>query len=327
MLDHAILSALAADPAELAKLANLVNSRGSVPDRIRKSSIGATLSGLSARLGQEDDVEPILSDIADLFPLESVLIILKEELAGYKQSDLYNLLAIPIQNEVLSGFQIWSDRNVAITVTTISPLDKRLRDDRRARRSKTAPLGVSINAADIYLRFLKAGPTHMIRWRSELIGFETAISNDRSCRQAEEIVVSAGDSVFVRGGEESWTFTEIPEGVLTIGITCKRFRSPVGVQFDKDSLQIDSASAADDKSSRIQLLSTFLRSINGAESKDHLASLLDHRDHYVRWYVARELIAADPEAAVPHIHALRNDPHPQVAAAAKATLELMEGEA
>jgi hypothetical protein len=54
-----------------------------------------------------------------------------------------------------------------------------------------------------------------------------------------------------------------------------------------------------------------------------LRELLKSPHFYTRWHIMREMLALDAEAALPDLQRLAaQDPHPEVRAAARQTLEL-----
>ena len=67
-----------------------------------------------------------------------------------------------------------------------------------------------------------------------------------------------------------------------------------------------------------------LRACGRSDAAPLFTAALDDDDFAMRWQVMRELLALDPEAALPHLGAMAaGDPHPEVRKAAAATMALL----
>lgn len=325
MIDAEAMYEVLRDQRRLQEHAKLVIGTGSIAARIRESALGEPLAALTAQVATADDTQPLLEAIGDLFTDEFLLALLRRELDNFSANDLYTLPAAVIESDTLSGVLLYSDRDATVTLSAFSPADVAMRRHARATGTTKKQVGITMSAVDAMLRFIRAGRTTMRLWNSDLIGFDTALSSDIACADGETRDVGPGSRVFVKGGRQSWTFDSASEPVLMLLVAAKRIHSPVNAQYDSDTRRLACVSAADDKSSRVQILSTFLRSMRPDIARDVLPGALAHRDHFVRWHVMRELVACDAAVARPHLEHMRtSDPHAQVARAAAATIELYE---
>ena len=325
MIDAEAMYEVLRDPRRQQKHAELVIGTGSIAARIRESALGEPLAALAAQLATADDTRPLLDAVSDLFTDDFLLALLRLELDHFNASDLYTLPAAVIESETLSGVQLYADRNITVTLSAFSPADVALRRHTRATSTKPKQIGITMNSVDALLRFIRAGRTTMRLWNSELIGFDTPLSGDMACADGELRDIGPGSRVFVEGGRQSWTFESASDPVLMLLVSAKRLNSPVNAQYDSKTHRLACVSAADEKSSRVQILSTFLRTMRPDVARDVLPKALSHRDHFVRWHVMRELVACDADAARPHLERLSaGDPHTQVARAAAATIQLYE---
>ncbi|HJU40781.1 MAG TPA: hypothetical protein VJ724_14520 [Tahibacter sp.] len=325
MIDAEAMYEVLRDERRLQEHAKLVIGTGSLVARIRESALGAPLAALTAQVATADDTQPLLEAIGEMFTDDFLLALLRRELDNFSANDLYTLPAAVIESETLSGVLLYSDSNVTVTLSAFSPADVALRRHARAAGLAKKQVGITMSAVDAMLRFVRAGRTTMRLWSSGLIGFDTPLSSDIACADGETREVGPGSRVFVKGGRQSWTFDSASEPVLMLLVAAKRINSPVNAQYDSATRRLACVSAADDKSSRVQILSTFLRSMRPDVARDVLPGALAHRDHFVRWHVMRELVASDAATARPHLERMReSDPHAQVARAAAATIELYE---
>jgi HEAT repeat protein len=82
-------------------------------------------------------------------------------------------------------------------------------------------------------------------------------------------------------------------------------------------------SAANDVSSRIQLMTSVLRLFGNRDAFECCVPFTKHADYYVRWYVMRELISINSERAWPIVKDMaKNDPNLDVRRTAARTLEM-----
>jgi HEAT repeat protein len=82
------------------------------------------------------------------------------------------------------------------------------------------------------------------------------------------------------------------------------------------------ASSTDEVSSRTQMMLALLRTMDRQDAVPLIVDMLEDPNFYARWQAMRELLALDADAALPHLRSLAHcDPHPEVRAAAAATLD------
>jgi hypothetical protein len=80
---------------------------------------------------------------------------------------------------------------------------------------------------------------------------------------------------------------------------------------------------ADEASSRLELMVSLLRLLDRTDAAPSIAALLDEPHFFTRWHVMRELLALDADLAFPHLERMAaSDPHPDVRARARETLDL-----
>ena len=99
--------------------------------------------------------------------------------------------------------------------------------------------------------------------------------------------------------------------------------APLAAEYDSKTLAFVGASSADEASSRLQMMVSMLRVMERKDALPVIAQALDSPHFFTRWHIMRELLALDAEAALPPLRRMAaEDPHPEVRAAARQTLDL-----
>ena len=181
---------------------------------------------------------------------------------------------------------------------------------------------VNFPAGDLSLRLLMTAGFTCSHWQAPLIRDDTAVSGQLRCQFAGKATYKTGDTIFCRGGEESITYESMAGTTVGLQIYSRMNRTGVAADYDPESLRLVSLSAADQHSSRLQILNTVIRLFDRQDALPQMAVLLDHPDHFVRWQTAREMTALAPEMALPHLRKLAEEDHnPQVRSCARQTLD------
>ena len=95
-------------------------------------------------------------------------------------------------------------------------------------------------------------------------------------------------------------------------------------EYDPATGRLIRAAAGGRATSFRQMGLAVLRACGRSDAAPLFAAALADNDFAMRWQVMRELLALDPEAALPHLGAMAaGDPHPEVREAAAATMELL----
>lgn len=95
-------------------------------------------------------------------------------------------------------------------------------------------------------------------------------------------------------------------------------------EYDPATGRLIRAAAAGRATSFRQMGLAVLRAFGRTDAAPLFAAALDDDDFAMRWQVMRELVALAPQSALPHLSAMAaDDPHPEVRAAAQATLNLL----
>jgi hypothetical protein len=222
-----------------------------------------------------------------------------------------------VSSELHSGFLLF-DRPELTLFAAVMPAEniatKRLTGE--GRRSIVFPGQHSL------YRFVRAGGATLSFWDAPLI--ECGFRADRSgqCRLVERRRISDGEVFELDGRRQTFVIEHASSDLVYLQAVTSAERAPLTVEYDSESFAFAGASSTDEVSSRTQMMLALLRIMDRRDAVPLMIGLLDDPNFYARWQAMRELLALDAEAALPHLRRLAaRDPHPEVRAAAAATLE------
>jgi len=282
----------------------------------------AQLVELSGRLNA-DDPELALRQIVGLFTRELIASAIRPDLDRFADSPMFCPPTRTHESEKLSSFVLYEDERVAVSIFVVkrSEAGESAGDD----ASQWSRKGVPFDPFDRAVKILHGKDAALHIWRASAIGSDEAITREMSCSGPETITRSSGDVLFLRGGTETYTFGDRPTPLVLISASARTCRSPVVPQYNMASRRIAGVSAVDPAVSRMQLLSSVLRQLDPDRSIDALQPLLRHGAHFVRWHAMREMLCADAARAKPFLEKMaEGDTHPQVLAAARSALEMIQ---
>lgn len=301
----------------------LVKRSPPLEQRMKQNPINERMEALCDELKIQNNIQKILSEMACLFSIEFILKIFRSDLENYAASSFYDMGARAPESGVSSSLRLWGNEVIDLSLVSLPQYDFRaykskLKEDR-------VDSSIIVPACDTYLHVLSGKQIFLSVYDYKEIGFNTAISGDFCCQNVKKYEISDGGGIFFHGGRQGWEIDSIDRPFLALLITIKACRSPVVAKYSKSTGILKSVSGSDVQSSRVELMAILMRTMtDGATTCEALSPYIQHRDHYVRWHVAREMLAADAQLALPHVMTLMNDTHPQVAEAAKATISIIE---
>lgn len=302
----------------------------SAPDRqlaARVAALGITsvLNALSeelreAGLGSFAQTSALLDRAARQFSRDHVRGLIEEELGRFAVSPIYNVSAHVVDAEAFSGFVLYQDGTLRLSLVSLAPM---------AHRTKTAnvignkPRGVTIQGMDSAMYFLAGGNASLRLWEAQPFERDEALDR-RRIPPATHRCVADGDMLLMEGGRHGMSVDGLDAPMLFVMATCLIPRTPVNAHYVAETGELHSFTAAEMRASRIQLLATLLRELDVGAS-DAIEGLLHYPDHFVRWHLMRELLAAAPERACAQLTRMaQDDPHPQVREVAQKTLKMIE---
>ena len=221
-----------------------------------------------------------------------------------------------VASEIHSGILLFDAPELTLFLS-VMPAEglatKRL--GRNGRRSIVFPGQLSLH------KFIRSGGATFSFWEAPLIeaGF-TARSSGR-CRLAERRCMKDGEIVQVDGRRQTFVIDHASSDLVYLQAVATAGRAPLTVEYDSDSFEFVGASSTDEVSSRTQMMLALLRTMGRRDAVPLMIAMLDNPNFYARWQAMRELLALDAEAALSHLKSFAaGDPHPEVRAAAAATL-------
>lgn len=221
-----------------------------------------------------------------------------------------------VASEIHSGILLFDTPELTLFLS-VMPAEglaaKRLGRD--GRRSIVFPGQLSLH------KFIRSGGATFSFWEAPLIeaGF-TAQSSGR-CRLAERRCMKDGELLQLDGRRRTFVIDHASSDLVYLQAVVTAGRAPLTVEYDSDTFEFAGASSTDEVSSRTQMMLTLLRTMERQDAVPLMIAMLDNPNFYARWQAMRELLALDAEAALSHLKSFASgDPHPEVRAAAAATL-------
>ncbi len=220
-------------------------------------------------------------------------------------------------SEVRSGIVVAQHPAVSFTLDVVHAA--RL----AAKKNNPGPGSIGFTGDISIARFVRAGGAVLSWWEIPPIGCDFSAAAAGTCRRTGQRALADGDIVELDGRHESFIIEAARANLLLVSATI-RTEAPVSVEYDGATGAYLGCSAASDRESRLQMIATLARLLDAKEAFPAIAALLDEPAFFVRWHAMRELIAIDADAALPYLELLAtHDPHEEVRAAARATLELL----
>lgn len=170
--------------------------------------------------------------------------------------------------------------------------------------------------------FVKAGGAELSFWEAPEIGPGFVAAKAGKCRPAGRRRLRDGETLLIDGRRQSFVIEHAESDLFYFqAIVRGDLAAPVAVEYDSATREFVGASSTDEAASRIQMMASALRTMDREDAVPALLGLLDNPHFHTRWYLMRELLALDADAALPALRRMAaNDPHEEVRAAAAATL-------
>jgi hypothetical protein len=224
----------------------------------------------------------------------------------------------PLTSDVQSGLLLYHHRDLSISLG-VSGIDM-------LAAKKAGPRGdASIGFTGItgLFRFVKAGGATLSFWEAPPIADDFVAANAGKCRFVERRRIEDGEEIVLDGRCQSFVIEHASSDILYFHAMVRPEAAPLSAEYDSKTLAFVGASSTDETASRIQMMVSLLRTMEREDAAPLLVEALGSPHFYTRWHVMRELLALDAETAQPHLRRMAGgDPHPEVRAAARQTLDL-----
>ena len=228
----------------------------------------------------------------------------------------------PLINEAHTSLLLYHhpDLSISLGVTGVDMLAAK-------KTARTGPASLNFTGYSTLLRFLKAGGATLSFWEAPPIPDDFVAADAGSCRLVDCRRIEDGDEFVIDGRHQSFVIEHAEGDILFFQAVARAGCAPVGVEYDSDSLAFIGASSTDEASSRLQMMVSLLRALGRDDSFPLIEEALASPQFYTRWHVMREMLAMDAEAALPSLRRMADeDPHPDIRAAARQTLDLFFAE-
>jgi hypothetical protein len=230
----------------------------------------------------------------------------------------FKLVSSPLH----SGLLLFDSPNIVIGlgIVRLEPL---------AAKKAGASGGSSImfNGQWTLLRPLRAGDALLSFWEAEPVGESLSAEEAGQCRLVERRRLRNGETILLDGRRQSFVVEHALSDIVLLQANIRAGASPFTVEYDSRTLDFVGATTADETNSRLELMVSLLRLLDAREAIPVVREALATASFHTRWQMMRELLAWDAEAALPALRQMaEGDPHAEVRAAARHTLEMFFAE-
>jgi len=315
---------LANDSEKKIIIEKLKNLGGTFENRVSNSQEWKSLKNLDKAFDlvlSSHETQELLQDFMKGFDTQALFDLFAHELELYQKHALY---ATPVSNfstGALSSIYIFDGANVRLSLASILPTNLIFNKTKKTTKGK----GFTVIGYDTVLKFIKSKNTvieayEMDQNSEKIEGIPTRLS---SAPQIHNL--RSGDSLYLPGGQQAMTFISIDGPVTYLDLSVKHTRIPAFPQYRADTKELHGLQCASVESSRLQVMSVALKSMQKQQSVSTLEKLLEHHDYHVRWHVVREIYGISTEAAQPHLRKMaKNDASSQIREAAAIALADIE---
>lgn len=262
----------------------------------------AVLDAARAFLACEDDIAALLAAMIE----------------GSRADPFFRPPLHAVSSDVQSGLLLFHHRDLSISLG--------LTGAEMLAAKKTAAGGAgSITFAGTtgLFRFVKAGGATLSFWEAPPLGDAFVAARAGRCRLVERRTIGDGEEIVLDGRSQSFVIEHAASDMLFFHAMVRPEAAPLSAEYDSRTLAFVGASSTDEAASRIQMMVSMLRTMERDDAVPLLEEALASPHFYTRWHVMRELLALSADAAEPHLRRMAEaDPHPEVRAAARQTLDL-----
>lgn len=176
------------------------------------------------------------------------------------------------------------------------------------------PATVVMTGRHTVVRYHRAAGATLARWRLK----------EGVCEPVAPLTLTDGVVLHSNGGCEASLLTDAPRDVATVTAMIRYGAGPAMNEFAVAGGAPVRRATLDDGVSRTETLMTLLRWSGRADAGPQFEAVSRHDEHHLRWTAMREWLALDVRGASERLEAMAvTDPHPDVRAAAAATLPMV----
>jgi hypothetical protein len=315
--------------AWLADRAGQKDSQAAVESLARGWSRHPLMTGLERRLASLPDrtAAAVLAAARDFMDRdEEVAALMAQMIAASRADPFFRPPFHPMSSEIHTGLLLFHhpDLSIALGVSGVDMLAAK----------KAGPRGatsIGFTGVTTLFRYLKAGGATISFWEAPPITERFLASQAGKCRLTGRRRIEDGEEILIDGRYQSFIIEHARSDMLYFQAMVRPGAAPLAAEYDSRTLAFIGASSTDEASSRVQMMVSLLRTMEREDALPLIEEALASPHFYTRWHIMRELLAMDADAALPPLRRMAiADPHPEVRAAARQTLDLFfaeEGEA
>lgn len=197
----------------------------------------------------------------------------------------------------------------------------------RKRLDRRGPASIAFTGRRSVYRFLRSGGAMLSLWEAPDIEAGFSAETSGRCRLIERRAVADGDLLELDGRRHGFVIDHARSDMVYLQASTPAGSAPLAVEYDSGSLSFAGASSSDELSSRIQLMLSLLRTLDRQDAAPFFREMAAGPHFHDRWHAMREFLGLDAEQALPSLREMaERDPHEEVRAAARSTLERFFGE-
>jgi hypothetical protein len=262
----------------------------------------AVLDAARTFLDREEDIGALLAAMID----------------GSRADPFFRPPLHPVSSDAQAGLLLFHHRDLSISLG-LAGVDM-------LAAKKTGPrdaASINFTGTTGLFRFVKAGGATLSIWEAPALGDDFVAARAGKCRLIERRQVREGEEIVLDGRSQSFVIEHAVSDILYFHAVVRPDAAPLSAEYDSRTLAFVGASSTDEAASRIQMMVSMLRTMERGDAVPLIEEALASPHFYTRWHVMRELLALDADAAEPHLRRMADaDPHPEVRAAARQTLDL-----
>lgn len=295
---HEAVEALAREWSLHPMMTGLERRLSLLPDR----SAAAVLEAARAFMDREDDVAAMMAEFV----------------ASSRADPFFRPPLHPVSSDIHTGLLLFHHPDLSIALG-VSGVDK-LAAKKAGPRGATS---IGFSGVTTLFRYLKAGGATLSFWEAQPITDGFVASQAGKCRLTGRRRIEDGEEILIDGRYQSFVVEHAEADMLYFHAMIRPEAAPLAAEYDSQTLSFIGASSTDEASSRVQMMVSLLRVMERKDALPLIADALESPHFYTRWHIMRELLAMDAEAALPPLRRMAaRDPHPEVRAAARQTLDL-----
>lgn len=263
----------------------------------------AVLNAARRFIDRSDDVEALVRDL----------------IAASRADGFFRPPFHPISSEIHTGLLLFhsNDLSLALGVSGVEMLAAK-------KSGKRGPTSIGLSGLITLFRYVKAGNATVSFWEAPPIDENFVAGEAGTARFVERRRLKDGDEILIDGRHQSFIIEHADSDMVYFQALVRTGAAPITAEYDSQTLGFLSASSTDEASSRVQMMVSVLRAMERDDIVPLVAELIEATPQfYTRWHLMREMLAMDADASLPALRRMATaDPHPEIRAVARQTLEL-----